>query len=109
MSDNSHHLSGPHFVVSVDGNIHGEDTQENRDIVRRIHACVNACEEISTEELEKGIVQEMQRVIAQVAPLLVDKKTTIEQRIQQHEQQQTGDQQVSANQQIVPNKAKQPA
>ncbi len=70
MSDNVPSLSGPHFVVSAEGEIHGEDTPENREIVRRIHACLNACEGLSTEELEKGIVDDMRRVLGQVAPLL---------------------------------------
>lgn len=61
---------GPHFVLSASGEIHGEDTPENREMVRRLHACVAACEGISTEELENGIVQDMQRVIAEVVPLL---------------------------------------
>ena len=71
MSDNGHSLKGPHFILSTDdGAIHGEETPENLEIVRRIHACVNACEGISTEELENGIIQDMHRVIAGVAPLL---------------------------------------
>lgn len=60
----------PHFVLSVDGSIYGEDTEENREWVRRIHACVNACEGISTEELENGVIGEMQQVLQQVAPIL---------------------------------------
>ena len=38
-----------------------------------IHACVNACEGISTEELEQGIVKDMRRVLAEVAPILYEK------------------------------------
>lgn len=61
----------PEFVLSTwDNTIYGKDTEENQEIVRRIHACVNACEGISTEELEQGIVEDMRRVIAGVAPLL---------------------------------------
>ncbi|MCA9072029.1 MAG: hypothetical protein KDA84_24040 [Planctomycetaceae bacterium] len=60
----------PHFLLTTEGELHGEDTEENREIVRRIHACVNACEGISTEELEKGIVADMRRVLAQVVPVL---------------------------------------
>ena len=66
-------IRGPHFVITHENSLHGEDTVENRDIVRRIHACMNACEGISTEELEKGIVQDMRRVLGQVAPLLAEK------------------------------------
>jgi|GEM_PF-1765651 hypothetical protein len=61
------------LVITHEGELHGEDTLENREMVRRIHACVNACDGISTEELEQGIVQDMQRVIAEVAPVLYDK------------------------------------
>jgi hypothetical protein len=60
----------PLFVLTMDGELHGEDTKENREIVRRIHACVSACEGISTEELEKGIIVDMRRVLAQVVPVL---------------------------------------
>jgi len=73
-------LRGPHFIVTGEGNLHGEDSPENREIARRIHACVNACEEISTEELENGIIQDMRRVLAQLVPVLQD-------RVQQGRQQ----------------------
>ena len=64
----------PHFVISTeDGAIHGEDTPDNQEIVRRIHACVTACEGLSTEELERGILQDMQRVLAEVVPVLQDR------------------------------------
>jgi hypothetical protein len=70
MTANAESMRGPHFLLSHEGDLHGEDSPENREIVRRIHACVNACEGISTEELESGIVQDMRRVIAQVIPVL---------------------------------------
>ena len=60
----------PRFILTTDGDLHGEDTAENREVVRRIHACVSACEGLSTDELEKGIVQDMRRVIASVVPVL---------------------------------------
>jgi hypothetical protein len=60
----------PHFLLTTEGELHGKDTVENREIVRRIHACVNACEGISIEELEKGIIADMRRVLAQVVPVL---------------------------------------
>ena len=66
----------PHFVLTHEGELHGEDSLENREIVRRIHACVNACDGISTEELESGIVDDMRTVIAQVAPILHEKNQT---------------------------------
>lgn len=75
MSENRHTtIRPPHFIISTDdGAIHGEETEENRELVRRIQACVNACAEISTEELERGIIQDMQRVLAEVIPVLQGK------------------------------------
>lgn len=70
MTDTANAVRAPHFIVSAAGEIHGEDTEENRQIARRIHACVNACEGISTEELENGIVDDMRRVIGEVLPVL---------------------------------------
>lgn len=70
---------GPHFVLSSDGEIYGEDTPANRELVRRIHACVNACEGIATEELENGIIADMRRALDQVVPLLHDRKTVLDQ------------------------------
>ena len=63
----------PRFVVTSDGDLYGHETPENRELVRRIHACFVACEGISTEELESGVISEMRRVIAQVLPLLKDR------------------------------------
>lgn len=60
----------PQFLLTTEGELHGEDTEENREIVRRIHACVNACEGITTEELEKGIIADMRRVLQEVVPVL---------------------------------------
>jgi len=70
MTDHAHVLKGPHFLLTSAGELHGEDTDENREFVRRIQACVAACEGITTEELESGIIQDMRRVIATVAPIL---------------------------------------
>jgi len=72
MSEKTHSIiPKPHFVISTeDGAIHGEETPDNQEIVRRIHACVTACEGLSTEELERGILQDMQRVLAEVVPVL---------------------------------------
>ena len=60
----------PQFIVTTEGEMLGEDTPENKEIVRRIHACVDACGQISTEDLERGIIQDMCNVMAQVVPLL---------------------------------------
>ncbi|QDT36461.1 hypothetical protein [Stratiformator vulcanicus] len=58
------------LLITPDGEIYGEDSSANQEIVRRIQACVNACDGITTEELENGIVADMRSVIGQVAPLL---------------------------------------
>ena len=64
--------SGPHFILTREGDIHGVDTPGNRELVRRIHACVQACEGLTTEELENGVIKDMQRVITMVIPILQD-------------------------------------
>lgn len=61
------------IVVTPEGEILGLDTPESRELARRITACINACEGISTEELERGIVHDMCRVLQQVAPILDDR------------------------------------
>ncbi|QDV52692.1 hypothetical protein [Gimesia fumaroli] len=66
-------IQPPHFVISSEGEILGEDTPENQELVRRVVACVNACDGITTEELENGIIEDMRRVIAQTAPLLQER------------------------------------
>jgi hypothetical protein len=74
MTDTAQAKSTPHFVLSHEGELHGQDSPENRELVRRIEACVHACEGISTEELERGIVQDMRRVITEVLPVLQAQK-----------------------------------
>lgn len=61
------------LVITPNGEIHGADTPENRELARRVHACVNACEGISTEELEANIIADMRRVLAGVVPLLEER------------------------------------
>lgn len=60
----------PRFVVTSQGELLGEDTPHNRELSRRVRACVNACAGISTEELEQGIVADMCRVLNDVVPVL---------------------------------------
>jgi len=81
MSDRSDAIKCPHFTLTLEGELLGEDTAENREITRRIRACVNACEDLSTEELENGIVRDMRQVISSMAPLLVDKKDALRSRL----------------------------
>ena len=71
-------MQPPHFVISSEGEILGEDTPENQELVRRMVACVNACDGITTEELENGIISDMRRVIAQTAPLLEERSQMTE-------------------------------
>ncbi len=67
MSVERQSIQPPHFVISSEGEILGEDSPENQEIVRRVVACVNACDGITTEELESGIIADMRKVIAQTA------------------------------------------
>ncbi|ADG66788.1 hypothetical protein Plim_0944 [Planctopirus limnophila DSM 3776] len=72
--------SAPMFVLSTDGELHGVDTEGNRELVRRIYACVQACEGISTDELEMGVVAEMKRLLGQVVPLLQNRSAAVAER-----------------------------
>lgn len=71
----SEKLSKEHFtfVITPDGELFGRDSDAGRELARRIHACFIACEGIATEELERGIIADMRRVIAGVQPLLQDR------------------------------------
>lgn len=64
----------PMFLLSVESQLVGVDTPGNQELLRRIHACVAACEGISTEELEQGVVRQMQELLRQVLPLLQDRR-----------------------------------
>ncbi len=66
-------MTGPQFILSADGMIATENTPQNQELARRFLACVEACEGITTEELENGIIQDMRRVIAEVVPLLQER------------------------------------
>ena len=60
----------PMFLVTAEGEMLGEDSPANREIVRRIRACVNACEGLTTADLENGIVSQMVRLVSDLTPLL---------------------------------------
>ena len=60
----------PHFTITAAGELRGEDSPANRDLARRIRACVNACEGLPTADLEAGIVARMRQTIAEVVPVL---------------------------------------
>jgi hypothetical protein len=63
-------LAQGQVIVTPAGEIHGSNTPESRELARRIQACINACAGLSTEELERGIIADMTRVIGLVTPLL---------------------------------------
>ena len=75
MPESSKSQSTPHFIITPAGDLFGDDTPENRELARRIRACVNACEGIPTEDLEQGIIQDMRRVLEMAMPLLVQQQT----------------------------------
>lgn len=79
MSDVIPQMTGPHFFVSADGEIYGENTPENQAIVRRIQACVLACDGISTEELEDGIIADLRKALDLAAPLLEQRQGWLDQ------------------------------
>ena len=68
-------LHSPHFPTASD--VVEKSAQEllsvdyfDADALRRIKACVIACEGISTIELEGGVIEEMRRTLFRVVPLL---------------------------------------
>jgi hypothetical protein len=63
-------LTGARLVLTGTGELTGDDTPANRELARRIRACINACDGIATEELERGLIRELCQVLTQVAPLL---------------------------------------
>jgi len=67
-------MSDPeHLILTAGGDILGNDTPRNRELARRVKACLNACDGISTDELERGVVADMCRVLMQVVPMLEHK------------------------------------
>ena len=66
----------PQFIVTAEGDLLGEDTLENRETVRRISACVAACEGLTTADLEAGIVNRMTTLVAELTPILNPGATT---------------------------------
>lgn len=62
-----------HLILTSSGEILGLDTPKNRELARRVKACLAACEGLATEELERGIIADMARVLSQVVPMLEDK------------------------------------
>ncbi len=58
------------LVITAEGDVFGPDSPENRDLARRIRACINACKGLTTEDLENGLIQDLCRTVMQVGPLL---------------------------------------
>lgn len=56
------------ITVTGGGDVFGADSAANRNLARRVRACVNACEGLSTEDLELGIVGQMRQIIQTLAP-----------------------------------------
>lgn len=55
--------SVPEIPVAVDDGLNDES-------LRRVQACLIACEGITTDDLEAGIIQEMRQTLKDVVPLL---------------------------------------
>ncbi len=76
MNESTQPLDAPHFAVGSTNRPSQSSEQptpvQDAAMLRRIQACVDACEGISTEELEDGVVQDMQRVLREVAPIIAE-------------------------------------
>ena len=76
MNESSQPIVPPHFSVGTPAPQQPMNEQptpeQDAQMLRRIQACVDACEGISTEELEQGVVQDMQRVLREVAPIIAE-------------------------------------
>ncbi|TWU12363.1 hypothetical protein CA54_11870 [Symmachiella macrocystis] len=76
MNESTQPLVSPHFALGdtpQPPQVDAQPTQaEDAEMLRRIQACVDACEGISTQELEEGVVQDMQRVLREVAPIIAE-------------------------------------
>lgn len=68
------------LIITADGDVFGPDSPENRELARRIKACINACQGLTTEDLENGLIEDLCRTIRQVAPLLEAQKRSAGQR-----------------------------
>jgi hypothetical protein len=57
-------------IVTATGEVHGNDHVDTKELARRVSACINACQGISTTELEQGIVEQMRSALTKVIPML---------------------------------------
>ncbi len=62
------------LIITAEGDVFGPESTENRELARRIRACINACQGLTTEDLENGLIQDLCRTVMQVAPLLEAQK-----------------------------------
>lgn len=58
------------LVLTGDGDLLGDDTPANRELARRVRACINACDGFTTEDLERGMIRDLCEIVRQLAPLL---------------------------------------
>jgi hypothetical protein len=76
MNESTQPVVPPHFALGSTAHPSqiGEQSVQTQDaeMLRRIQACVDACDGISTKELEEGVVQDMQRVLRDVAPIIAE-------------------------------------
>lgn len=76
MSDAAPDRQVAEIVIRADGEIFGDNTPDCHALARRVHACIAACDQIATEELERGIVGEMQSLLQSVRPILESLRTS---------------------------------
>jgi hypothetical protein len=77
MNEPTKPMDPPHFSVKPQPSLHQQFSEmptpaQDAQMLRRIQACVDACDGISTEELEEGVVKDMQRVLREVAPIIAE-------------------------------------
>ena len=64
----------PATSTSCDGEAEFQSPCFDAEDIRRIEACVLACEGITTDDLESGIIRRMQEALVSVVPLLEEAK-----------------------------------
>lgn len=66
------------LIITAQGDLLGPDTPENRDLARRIRACINACDGLTTSDLEQGLIRDLCQVIHSLGPLLESQRRQLE-------------------------------
>ncbi len=67
------------LLLTDEGELHGAPTAENQLLARRIQAALVACEGLSTEDLEAGVVKQMCQMMSHVLPLLQERESLMRQ------------------------------